>query len=195
MPPKLEILSAIYTSILDLSASGEKGKDVTTEVRGLLDPSSQTVRFAAGVKFNDLFGDPEPFHPKVLKILYTVGGVDYPPLKFFETANGKDRIVPEVGAKPVSAAKQEDQLEILKATWGTSQKTIDVTAQFKDLVSSNRAIIPKDLKLTDVFGDPAIGRPKQLEVTYKLGGEEQPKVVIPQKRSQDTVIGGAFPVT
>lgn len=68
MAPKLEIISAIYTSILDVSASGEKGKDVTAEVRQMVDSDTQTLTFKAGISFNGLFGDPEPFHPKQLKV-------------------------------------------------------------------------------------------------------------------------------
>eukprot|EP00951_Prasinocladus_malaysianus_P035658 scaffold368990_cov41-Prasinocladus_malaysianus.AAC.1 len=79
MAQKLTIRDAVYTSVLDVTPSGEKGKNVTAELREMIDEETQTITFPAGTDFNKLFGDPEPFHPKQLKVLYNVGGVDYRP--------------------------------------------------------------------------------------------------------------------
>jgi hypothetical protein len=69
MTPKVNILAAVYTSVLDISADGNKGRDVTKTVQGLMDPETQRVVFPKGADMNEMLGgDPEPFHPKMLKV-------------------------------------------------------------------------------------------------------------------------------
>lgn len=68
MAPRLDILAAVYTSVLDVSPDGNKGRDVTAAVRDLVDADNQRVVFPKGANLNKLLGgDPEPFHPKMLK--------------------------------------------------------------------------------------------------------------------------------
>mmetsp|Transcript_20312 Transcript_20312/g.51985 ORF Transcript_20312/g.51985 Transcript_20312/m.51985 type:complete len:190 (-) Transcript_20312:29-598(-) len=188
MAPRLDILAAVYTSVLDVSPDGNKGRDVTAAVRDLVDADNQRVVFPKGANLNKLLGgDPEPFHPKMLKVLYQVDGVDWPPMKVFEAlCKVKEQIVPA----PSGPAPPPKRLEILKGEWGEGAQTLVVTPQLLEMVEDDsRLPIPASMKLVKVFGDPAMGKAKTLTIAYKFDGQLKDEVVLGERRKEDVVIG------
>ena len=74
-------------------------------------------------------------------------------------------------------AYEKPPLLIIKATWGTPDKTTDVTQQLQALVQSNKLDVVADGRFTSV--DPAPGLYKQAIISYRQGGTEK-KIIVAQ---------------
>ncbi|MBD3231427.1 DUF3395 domain-containing protein [Candidatus Dependentiae bacterium] len=70
-------------------------------------------------------------------------------------------------------------IEILEATYGTSQKVYNVANIVQSLVDGSKLIIPAGQKSkVDLFGDPTRGEEKVLNITYKKIDQDLTKIAI-----------------
>lgn len=178
--------------MIDASPTGDKGADVTEQLQKLVDPETNTIVFESGQTLNSLFGDPEPFHIKVLKVEYTVPGESQArQQKIFEFSTGRRVIGTDSAPDQEPERPKVPQLEVEKAVYGGSagsQK--DVTERIRELIDSatQSIIIPATVKFNSFFeGDPAPFAAKELKISYKTGGVDG-ELVLPEKRKEDVCI-------
>ena len=69
--------------------------------------------------------------------------------------------------------RQINEFKILKATYGTTKNTIDVTKQLSDKIINNRLSITANNKIA---GDPDKGVFKTMRITYVINGEQKQSV-------------------
>ena len=69
------------------------------------------------------------------------------------------------------AALEQPALIIAKATWGTKEKTTDITQKLQTFVRGNKLDVVADDPISDV--DPAPKLRKQAVITYRLGETER----------------------
>lgn len=62
-------------------------------------------------------------------------------------------------------------LEIIKATYGTTASSVDITELVKKRVSNNSLVLPVETFIIGI--DPAPNEPKTLTITYKIGDTEK----------------------
>lgn len=196
----LTIQSAVYTSLADFSKDGEKGANVTEKLQSMVDSETNTITFEEGQEFNDLFGDPEPFHPKILRVKFTVDDVEYKK-SILECVAARRTICAQDSA-PIQEEETKEEpepgLEVEHAWYGGiqgSQK--DVTEQLREMIDpiTNLISIPKSVKFNSFFGgDPAPFASKQLKVQFKLKGKELLEAIIPEKRDKDYTVPEGVPV-
>lgn len=160
----LVIVKAVWGDLPD----GDK-TDVTDKVKPMVKDNALSVQAS-----NDNFDDPAVGVEKKLRIDYTIDGVAHT-----KTVLEDETLV--ISNKP-------SKLVILKAVYGDlpdGDKT-DVTAIVRDQVNGDRLKIQAS---NDIFGDPANGVGKKLQVDYKLDGvigsksvDEDEVLVIPNEQ-------------
>jgi hypothetical protein len=92
---------------------------------------------------------------RVLQVLYQVDGMAWPQMKVFEALTKvKEQSIPA----PSGPVPPPQRLEIVQADWGAPGATLCVTQQLLEMVEheGSRLVIPASMKLTKVFGDPAV---------------------------------------
>ncbi|KAK3248306.1 hypothetical protein CYMTET_42224 [Cymbomonas tetramitiformis] len=183
----------MYTSVGVLSEYKD-GLDVKDILTKMIDPDTNTITFKQGQRFNDVFGkDPAPFHPKILKVKYTVGGVPYEE-SILEVVT-KPRVIGKIAAKIEVAEPPkppEIKLRVNKAVYGAGSEghECDVTEFVKSMIDEETDCItfPKTMKFNECFGgDPAMFQTKTLSVDYTLNGVDR-NVKIPELRKEDVLI-------
>jgi hypothetical protein len=88
------------------------------------------------------------------------------------------------------ATPTPSKLEILKATYGTGDKTVDVTSKVASMITNGTLSIHADTATLGV-PDPAPNVVKQLSLEYKLNGETASKT-IPEKGMLNLAMGPTF---
>jgi len=88
-----------------------------------------------------------------------------------------EALVAELSELPAAAEAPGEILVIHKAEYGAGDKFVDVTDKLSAAVSNNGVSVTAGNQLA---GDPSPGTPKQLRVTYGLGGQQK-SVEIPEK--------------
>jgi len=161
--PRLVIVRAIYGDPNDASAT----VDVTKQVAALVKDDAVTISVG-----NDNFEDPASGVGKVLKVDYTIDGIA-------GTKTGYENGVLKLSLKdkPDAAKKNgSSKLVIRKATYGDlpDGNSFDVTSEVAKLVKDDALTVTPN---GDDFGDPSMGRPKQLRVDYSFNGKEKSKII------------------
>jgi|GEM_PF-1907632 len=64
-------------------------------------------------------------------------------------------------------------LEIIKATYETSKKNIDITVQLRALIANNELTV---IASNEIGGDPDPGTPKTLKIKYEFKGDTKEKI-------------------
>ena len=80
-----------------------------------------------------------------------------------------DEFTPGIAARNLARIEKmlgEEEFDIVKATYGTQRKQIDVTEKLNSLIKNNRLEICVS---NDIAGDPDKGRKKTLTVQYQIG--------------------------
>jgi hypothetical protein len=171
--------------------SGTREANVTSKIRARVHDDS--VRFLLSV---DTLGDPYKYHPKVLHITYRYHGVAHTT----ELPEGWTLSLPEETAEATGktfGGNQKAQvtritdatteatkvagipkkgLEIVQAVFGTDGIWLDVTATIRGQMKEGRWKTDLHRPFSELGGDPAKGRAKQVIVGYLLDGA--PKVAI-----------------
>jgi len=159
--------------------AGNRRVDVTGRVREL---ARADRRFRAG---NDaLETDPAPGRVKTLRI-YTRGPggntrtFDYREGDVVEGSQFSDETTGGLGPGANRPGDNVGQLNIISATYGAANRSIDVTRRLRSLIRDGRLDLTVSNSTFD--DDPAPGTHKTLRVTYSIGGGRQ---------RQETVVEG-----
>lgn len=88
----------------------------------------------------------------------------------------------EKNIKPSNTYFTTDKLEIISATYGTTEKVFDVTKNLSDLITEDRLGI---VASNNIAGDPHPGVIKDLKIQYKYQGQEHTRAV---KEGQELII-------
>jgi hypothetical protein len=101
----------------------------------------------------------------------------------FEMSEFADKLIDRLEKSLKLIVTEEPRLRIVNALYGTLKKSLDATRELASLVQNNRLEVVAN---NEIVGDPDIGAPKQLEITYEFGGSkfkrmynEGDKVIIP----------------
>jgi hypothetical protein len=180
---------------------GIRESNVTSKVRERV--HSDTVEFQAT---RDTLGDPAKGHQKMLRVTYRFHGIEHT----LEVAEGRTLRLPTATADVPDTTLTGDQrwqiqritdatkavtipkkgLEIVQAVFGTNGLWRDVTAIVQQGVAENRWQAELHFPYTELGGDPAKGKGKQLIIGYRLDGT--PKVGIFDE-TKDKVIHANLP--
>jgi DnaJ-like protein len=166
----LEIVSAQYGT--DASSI-----DVTAQVRSLVRRNTLYVTVdprALGVR------DPMPGVAKVLRVQYRVGGNGYQA----SAADAEILSLPGSGERlrrgGRSTGRRSDGLRIVAATYGARDRFNDVRPFLQSRVQDSR--LELEVSNQSMGGDPILGEPKALHVTYEWEGRSY-DVVVPEGQS------------
>lgn len=122
--------------------------DVTHQVNQLAQQGGGVIAFARD--FNSCFGDPAPGVPKTLQITFTPAG----------------------GAQQTQNFAEGQWNQVRIALWGVSQATYhnrDVSHQVRQIAQQNGGWIRFGQDFNSLFGDPAPGIPKTLQIHVNGG--------------------------
>merc|ERR1712137_500771 len=77
------------------------------------------------------------------------------------------------------------RLEVASAKWGTQENSVDVTADVAAMIEADELTIPRGLKFSKIFGDPAKGKKKELVLVMRVDGETRDPLTLAEKRKED----------
>ena len=146
----LRIIRATYgTSV--------RSNDVTNRLISLI----RDGQLSTQVNNTTMGGDPDHDRPKTLTVTYSIDGRE-------------DRVsVAEFGYLNLprdTGGSYRSELRIIRATYGTSVRSNDVTNRLSSLIRDGQ--LSTQVNNTTMGGDPDHDRPKTLTVTYSIDGRE-----------------------
>ena len=103
-----------------------------------------------------LVGDPLPYYPKRLEIVFSDGVIG---------TVGKYK-VSFTDPSVVDFGHRGRELAVISATYGSSRGSIDVTAKIRQLVDSRKGRVYYDKGIWNYVGDPETGAKKTLCVVF-----------------------------
>jgi hypothetical protein len=146
---ELRIIRATY-------GTNVRSNDVTNRLNSLI----RDGQLSTQVNNTTMGGDPDHDRPKTLTVTYSIDGRE-------------DRVsVAEFGYLnlPRDTVGYRNDLRIIRATYGTSVRSNDVTSRLNSLIRDGQ--LSTQVNNTTMGGDPDHDRPKTLTVTYSADGRE-----------------------
>jgi hypothetical protein len=92
--------------------------------------------------------------------------------EFSEFLQFADELINRLEFLNVQQSKNMPALRIIKATYGTSKKSVDATKELNLLINNNRL---EFIANNEIVGDPDDGTIKSLSITYEISGKQYTK--------------------
>jgi len=143
---KLNVVCATY-------GTDSRRIDVTEKLQDLIKGSS---RLHVKDPIFKVVGDPLPYHPKRLKIVFSDGVIG---------TVGKYR-VSFTDPSVVDFGHRGRELAVISATYGSNHGCVDVTTKIRQLVDSRKGRVYYDQGIWNYVGDPEPGVKKTLRVVF-----------------------------